>query len=150
MLCLPLIFIIFLLRCRSRGPSEPSAAGHPAPGPLWTRVSSFFLQKQFNGKPPFSHQRRSLLTVTGPSPPSSSRRRAPQRPPSSSPPRRGRWSGGAKSNLLERRYLGDNFNARANMRNTRRLMLAWPSVHATLGMPAASPVALWGSQWTHN
>lgn len=52
----------------------------------------------------------------------------------SAPPLCGCWSE-VKSNLLEHRYLGDNFNMRPDMTDTQRLMLAWPLVHATLGMP---------------
>lgn len=63
------------------------------------------------------------------------------------PPLGSGWSE-AKSNLLEHRYLGDNFNVRVDMMNTQRLMLAWPLLHATLGMPTGFPLALWGSQWS--
>lgn len=53
----------------------------------------------------------------------------------------GSWSE-AKLNLLEHRYLGGNFNARDDMMITQRLMLAWPLVHATLGMPSGFSLAL--------
>lgn len=89
----------------------------------------------------FKDIKKVLLIFIRPSRLSSSHLHAPSSPPPSSPSLCGRWSE-AKSNLLEQRYLGDNFNARADMTDTQRLMLAWPLVHATLGMPTGFSVAL--------
>lgn len=122
-------------RCCSGGSSQQSAAGHPAPRPVWTRVSWNLLQEEFNKKNPPTSTLKEMRTHPPP-------------PPSSSLSSLcGRWSG-AESNLLEHGYLGDNFNVRADVTSTRRLMLAWPLVHATLGMPTGFPLALWGSQWS--
>lgn len=54
----------------------------------------------------------------------------------------GSWSE-ASSGSAERRYLGNDFKVKPDMMDTCRIMLDWPLVYATLGMPTGFPTALW-------
>lgn len=134
-------FVILWLisRCCSRGSSQQSTAGHPAPCPVWARVSRIICRTNS------IELLKTILFIISHSLRYDSVIWCCLVHFSLSLSRSsfcGHWSE-ANSNLLERIHLGDNLNARADMMDTQRLMLAWPLVHATLGMPIAFPLALW-------
>lgn len=131
------------LRCCSRGSTKQSAAGHPASRPVRARVSTAFTtnhsMNDYGTSLPLKNEVSALCTsplghllITYVLPHLAILRPVPV----------GSWSE-ASSDSAERRYMGNDFKVKPDMMDTRRTMLDWPLVYATLGMPTGFPTALW-------